>query len=71
MTDEGLINLVSAIFKNVAQDCRYGSKCNKTSAFDFLDSDWFVLICDGCQLDAKRWKNIIIYNKVRRYTVYE
>ena len=71
MTEEGLSNLIGAMFRLVAQDIRYGNFESKKSAIEFLESDWYKEICDMLGVDYKNMKRLILNNKIAWRNKYE
>jgi hypothetical protein len=64
---EGLINLIGALFRLTSQDIRLGD--NK--AKEFLDSEWFIEICNSLQLGPERVKLLILKSPVKSRVSYE
>ena len=64
---EGIINLVGALFRLTSQDIKQGDQ----SAVQFIESEWYVEICDGLQVDAKKFKYYILTKRVKSRVSYE
>ncbi len=59
------------MLRYVAQDIRYGNNQVKKDAIEFLDSDWYVELCDILGLNSKKLKKMIMNNKVSWRDKYE
>ena len=70
-SDEGLTNLIGAMFRLVAQDIRFGGPVAKKDALEFLESEWYKELCDMMDLNPKKLKKSIIHNKVAWRNRYE
>jgi len=64
---DGILNLIAAMFRLVAQDIRLGRK----EAEEFLYTEWFETICDGLQVDPSMMRECILNNKIRSRVTYE
>jgi len=71
ITDSGLIGLILAIFRGVAQDLRYGNKKLKKDADMFLASQWFEDLCGPFGVGKQRVEYMIRNNKVAWRNKYE
>lgn len=59
VSDEGMTNLIIAMFRYVAQDIRYGNAAMKKDALKFLQSQWCKEICVELGLDYYRTVELI------------
>jgi myosin heavy subunit len=71
ITEEGLTNLIGAIFRLVAQDIRYGNDSAREDALDFLQSSWYMELCDLIEVDPKKLRKLILKNKIAWRNKYE
>jgi hypothetical protein len=72
LSDEGLTNLIIAMFRYVAQDIRYGNATMKKDALKFLKSQWCKEICVELGMDYHRTVDLIKnYSKVSWRNGYE
>ena len=69
--DDGFPLLICAMLRYAAQDYRQGQYWDKKSAEHFLKTDWFVLICEGVNLEPKVVENLVKNVPVRRRLYYD
>jgi len=55
---DGLISLIGAMLKLAAQDFKRG-KGKKDDVIEFLESEWFLEICDCLDINAREVKKRI------------
>jgi len=48
----GLHGLAVAILQRAVEDYRYGKPRQREDAREFIQSAWFSMLAEGCQLDA-------------------
>jgi hypothetical protein len=66
-----VVNLMIALFRITAQDLRYGNDNFKQEANEFLDSEWFIVICDAMNLEYNEVRRLIKRGKPRNRRSYE
>ena len=64
---EGIINLIGALFRLTNQDIKQGDN----SALEFIESNWYIEICEGLQIDPEKFKKYILTKKVKSRISYE
>jgi hypothetical protein len=63
----GVLLLIGAMFRLAAQDVRYGKE---DEVLEFVESEWFLEICDCLELDPKDVKKRIFSSKVKQRSEY-
>lgn len=66
-----VVNLMAAVFRLTAQDLKYGNDQIHKEAVDFLDSGWFMVICDSLNLEAIEVRRLIENGNPRNRRSYE
>jgi hypothetical protein len=54
------IEFIGKIFRQAAQDIRYGNEEVKQDALDFLDSDYFEILCSWIPANPSRVRTMIL-----------
>jgi hypothetical protein len=63
----GTLQLVGAIFRQCAQDVKYGEV---DDVAEFVDSEWFVDLCDYINVRPEDVKKRIFSSKVKQRSEY-
>ena len=69
--ETGIIYLIMSLFRLTAQDLKYGDKQIKGEALRFIDSDWFVYLCDGLNLESNYVRRLILNGMVKWRKEYD
>ena len=62
-----MLNLIGAIFRLAAQDMKYG---RVGEVMEFVESEWFIDLCEDLNLDYKDVKKLIYSKKVLQRQEY-
>lgn len=63
----GVLSLIGAMFRLAAQDAKYG---RREEVLEFVESEWFVEICDCLELNPNDVKERIFTSKVKQRDEY-
>jgi hypothetical protein len=67
-----IVNLLMSLFRLTAQDIRFGDSEKKSDAEEFVNSGWFIYICDSLDLEPSKVKYLIVNsNKIGSRVRYE
>ncbi len=59
--------LIGAIFRLASQDFKYGKK---EEVLNFIDSEWFIFLCDSINLEFKEVARLICTSSVKQRMEY-
>lgn len=71
LSDDGFVQMMAILLRNVAQDLKYGDYNTRMDAEHFLKTELFDDICTMFNMPSKKVEKMIRYNVIQKRVFYD